>query len=257
MTTSRKRNAVVIGGSEGIGFAAASALARDCARVVLIARDPAKLATAREHVAGQGAAVDTVTGDMAEPATLDALVALMPIIDILIVCGGGPPPGDVTTLSDDDWRGGFNAFALPVLRAMRALSPAMATRGWGRVIVVGSLAAKQPLDNLDLSNFFRAGLAAVLKPLSRKLAPSGVTVHMVCPGSILTTRSQKRIAARAEQQGKTFDEALAASQSSIPMKRLGSAEEVGELVAFLASERAGYMTGNVIQIDGGMAVSLT
>lgn len=253
------RTAVVLGASRGIGFGCARKLSEAGQRVVLVSRDERALAKAKAALSP--ADVHIHAGDLASESDLMALFADVERrfggCDVLVNNNAGPGAGDVLSLTDSDWQRAFTQFALPVFRAIRTVAPGMCSRGWGRIVTIGSLSVKQPIENLDLSNFMRAGFAGVLKPLARKLAPHNVTVHLVCPGSIATERSRKRIEERAEARGISFAESLALSEGSIPMKRLGTADEVGELVAFLASDRASYMTGNVIQIDGSQSVSLT
>lgn len=250
------KTAVVLAGSEGLGLAAAQCLGEEGHRVVLFSRSKEKLEAAQAIFSARGHEAHMFRGDLTSSDDLERLFGVVDAryggTDILVNNTGGPPPGTLLDLSDDDWRAAFEGQALSLMRAIRCVVPRMQARRWGRIITIASLAVKAPIDGLDLSNFMRGGLAAVHRTLARSLAPHDVNVHMVLPGSIMTARSQTLIQKRADSLKISFEEALATSLRRIPKGRLGTPEDVGHLVAFLASERAGYLTGNVIQVDGGM-----
>ncbi|MDJ0848100.1 MAG: SDR family oxidoreductase [Myxococcota bacterium] len=252
-----RRTAVILGASEGIGLGCAQKLASAGHRVVMFSRSGEKLVEAARSVEGEA---HTVAGDLASAEQLDALFERVNRewggCDILVNNNGGPPPGDVLSLDEAAWTRVVQTHALPVFRAIKTAVPTMIERHWGRIVTIASVAVKQPIENLDLSNFVRGGLAAVHKPLSRKLAEHGISVHLICPGAILTTRSTERIQARANSMGIGFAESLEISEKNVPMGRLGTPEDVGALVEFLCSDRAAYLTGNVIQVDGGMTTGL-
>ena len=255
-----RRTAVVLAGSEGLGLAAAQRLAQQGHRVVLFSRSKDKLQAAEAELAAQGAEVLTVPGDLASGSDIDRLFAAAKqrfgTVDILVNNSGGPRAGALLDLTDEDWRTAFEQQALSLIRAIRRVVPGMRERRWGRIITIASLSVKSPIDGLDLSNFMRGGLAAVHRTLARSLAPYDVNVHMVLPGSIMTARSRALIKGRAERVGVSFDEALSSSIDRIPKDRLGRPEDVGSVVAFLASEEAAYLTGNFIRVDGGMYAGL-
>jgi len=255
--TMSKKTAVIFGGSEGIGLSCAQQLAADGHRVIISSRDSSKLNDALKLIDGESHAIPC---DLSSKDDIESVFAQVGKkwggCDILVNNNGGPAAGDLSTISDEQWLGIFQSHALSVFRATRLALPHMEEKNWGRIITIGSVSVKQPIENLDLSNFIRGGLAAVQKTLSRKMAPKNITVHLICPGSIMTSRSKKRIAARAELKGISFEESLNISEQTVPMGRLGKPEEIGHLVAFLCSEKGAYMTGNVIQVDGGLTTGI-
>ncbi len=255
------RTAVVLAGSEGLGLAAAQSLLRDGHRVVIFSRSADKLQAAQATVRQTcGREALTVQGDLASPDDLSRLFreteTRLGGVDILVNNTGGPRPGHLMELSDEEWRTAFEEQTLPIVRAIRRVVPGMKERRWGRIITIASLSVKAPIEGLDLSNFMRGGLAAIHRTLARSLAPHDVNVHMVLPGSIMTARSRALIQQRADRMRVSFDEAQAASISRIPKGRFGHPDDVGRVVAFLASEAANYLTGNFIRVDGGMYTGL-
>ncbi len=251
-----QKTAVILAGSEGLGLASAHHLAYEGHRVVIFSRSTVKLDLALTTFEEHGKEVFTIQGDITSAADLDRLFAHVEETfggtDILVNNTGGPRPGNILELSDDDWRLAFEEQAISLIRAIRRVVPGMRQRGWGRIITIASLSVKAPIDGLDLSNFMRGGLAAVHRTLARALAPHDINVHMVLPGSIMTARSRSLIQKKAESLKVSFEEAQSASIARIPKGRLGQPEDVGRVVAFLASEGAEYLTGNFIRVDGGM-----
>jgi 3-oxoacyl-[acyl-carrier protein] reductase len=215
---------------------------------------------ARTAFEEHGRKVLTVQGDITSGDDLARLFSQVEEhfggTDILVNNTGGPRPGAMLELSEDDWRLAFEEQALSLIRAIKHVVPGMRRRRWGRIITIASLSVKSPIDGLDLSNFMRGGLAAVHRTLARTLAPDGINVHMVLPGSIMTARSRSLIQARADKRNISFEEAASASVARIPKGRHGQPEDVGHVVAFLASEGADYLTGNFIRVDGGMYTGL-
>jgi len=251
------RVALVSGASKGLGKAAAWALAREGADVVIAARGHERLAqTADEIRVDTGRAVLDVAADVSQGADIDRLVekALLQFgrVDVLVTNAGGPRPGLFAEMSDADWLGAVELNLLSAVRLIRAVLPGMQARRWGRIINIASIAVKQPLPDLMLSNTARSGLVAMAKTLAGQVAREGITVNNVCPGYMLTDRVRGLAEATAAAEGITVDEAIARNEQAIPMRRMGQPEELAALIAFLASEQAGYLTGATIQMDGGL-----
>jgi 3-oxoacyl-[acyl-carrier protein] reductase len=251
------RAAIVGGSSRGIGRGIAKELAAEGADVVLCARDAAVLEAAREDL-GQatGARIEAVSADTSEPAgverVIDAAVAAFGKVDILVTNTGGPPAGRFDDLSPEDWQQAVRQLLESPVGFTRGVLPGMKERGWGRIINVTSVAVKQPIDGLMLSNSIRAGLTGFARTLANDVAPHGITVNNVLPGYTRT----ERLVELAEHLASTGNaESLEAVfgtwEEEIPAGRLADPSELGALVAFLASERAGYITGTSIAVDGG------
>lgn len=251
--------ALVAASSKGLGKASALALAREGARVTICARTAGDLAaTAAEIRQETGTEVLAVPADLTRAADIDHVVSAtierFGGVDILVDNSGGPRRGRFADLTDDDWRQAFEAVTLNFVRFVRAVTPPMRTRRWGRIIGIQSSSVKQPVDNIDLSNGIRPGIAGLMKAIMPDLARDGITVNLVLPGIFATARISPTHPGGA---GPADQETLAqlARVAAIPMGRLGDPIELGNLVAFLASERASYITGAVYQVDGGIVRS--
>jgi 3-oxoacyl-[acyl-carrier protein] reductase len=192
-----------------------------------------------------GAAVSTVVADLAA-GTLNAAAA-----DVLVLNAGGPPPGRILDVDDDAWQYAFDLLLRGPLRIARAALPAMAGRGFGRIVFVTSTAVRQPQPDLATSVVLRAAVTSAAKLLSREHADRGVTVNCVAPGPTATDRRQAILAARARRTGVSFDDLDAADLAAVPAGRAGRSEEIGAAVAFLASAAASYVNGTVLTVDGG------
>jgi 3-oxoacyl-[acyl-carrier protein] reductase len=245
--------ALVTGASKGLGRASALALAREGARVAICARTAATLeGAAAEIAAATGAEVLAVPADLSSAAGVAGAVAAAAErfggIDVLVANSGGPPIGGFAELTDEDWLRAFEVVTLTFVRMVRAVVPYMRARHWGRIVGIQSMSVKQPVGNLDLSNGTRPGVAGLMKALMPDLARDGITVNLVLPGSFRTDRV---LAARGGEDAAAVAERLASAAASIPLGRLGEPKELGDLVAFLASERASYITGACYQVDGG------
>lgn len=245
------RKALVLGSSQGLGLAIAKSLAAEGAGVVLSGRSAEKLAAAAREIGGE---VSTETVDHSDPDSVDALVARLKDqpIDILVLNGGGPPPGAVAAVEPDSWNRQFAAMVSGPLAIASALLPGMRARGFGRIVAVVSSGVEQPIPNLGISNTLRASIVGWAKTLAAEVAPDGVTVNCVVPGRIHTGRVDELDAAAAKRAGKTPEEIATASRATIPMGRYGDPTEFADAVAFLASTRASYITGAKLRVDGGM-----
>lgn len=244
------RVALVTGGSRGLGRAAAEALGREGVHVVVAARGAEGVDAAVAALRDAGARADGIITDMADPlGPADAVAraeALVGPVDILVANAGGPPPGRFVDADDDGWDLAVQQNLLGTVRLMRAALPGMRARGWGRIITITSTSVREVIDGLALSNATRAGVAGAVRTLAREVAADGVTVNNVLPGPILTDRMRQLLSAQPD-----LDAAIAARGAQNPMGRVGDPAEVGDLVAFLASERATFITGASVMIDGG------
>ncbi len=247
--------ALVAASSKGLGKASALALAREGARVTVCARTQAELETAAQEIRAEtGADVLAVPADLTSAEGIRAVVAATVErfggVDVLVSNSGGPPRGQFWEFSDEDWQQAFEIVTLSFVRFVRAAVPHMRARGWGRIIGIQSSSVKQPVDGIDLSNGIRPGIAGLVKALAPDLAKDGITINLVLPGMFLTSRiaAGAGISAEADQ---ALMEQLAPLAATIPMRRLGQPIELGNLVAFLASQQASYITGASYQVDGG------
>lgn len=252
----RGKVALVAAASKGLGKATALAFAEEGCAVAIAARHEADLERAAQEIRqSTGVPVLPVCADVSRVGDCEALVARVRAelgpVEILVNNAGGPPPGTFTEVSDADWLAAFDLNLMSAVRLTRLVLPEMRARRWGRIINITSLAVKQPIPNLILSNALRAGVVAMAKTLAGQVAAEGITVNNVCPGYMLTDRVRNLAADRAAREGRGVEEILAESQAAIPMGRLGRPEELAALIVFLASEKASYITGTTIQVDGG------
>lgn len=248
------RRALVLGSTGGLGLAVATALAHEGARVVLCGRRGER---AQELAAGLpgavGLAVD-LTRDGVDGLVADAEAAIGPL-DVVVLNSGGPPPGGAVDLSTDAVSAAVETLLLRQVELVAAVLPGMRSRGWGRILAIGSSGVQAPLPGLVLSNIGRAGLAGYLKTLASEVAADGVTVNMLLPGRFDTDRSTAIDTARAEREGTSLEEARDASQRTIPAGRYGDPAEFGAVAAFLCSGPASYLTGEQVRCDGGYVAS--
>ncbi len=254
--------AIVLAASKGLGRASAEALAAEGAWVVIGSRNRQQLEqTARDIRDKTGSKVLAVPTDVTKPndlaAIVDATVREFGRVDILVNNAGGPPPGTFEQFGDAQWEAAFQLNLLSNVRMVRLVLPHMRKLQQGRIINIVSTSVKVPIDGLLLSNAIRTGVVGLAKTLSIELAPDNITVNNVCPGRILTDRIRQitRIEEKV-QQGMSEEEVLREASRDIPMGRIGKPEELAALVAFLASEQAGYITGTTIQVDGGLTRAL-
>jgi 3-oxoacyl-[acyl-carrier protein] reductase len=249
------RTALIGGGAAGIGYAIAARLA-PTHRVVITGRHAGPLEAAAARLRERtGAVVGALVSDMAAPdaaaAVLAAMTACYGSPDVLVINAGGPPPGRILDVADDAWRAGTELLLLGPLRLARLAVPAMAARGFGRLVFVTSTAVRQPQPDLAVSVVLRAGVTAAAKLLSREYAAHGVTVNCVAPGATDTQRRRDVLADRAVRAGRPVAELDAQDTREIPAGRAGTPDEIAAAVAFLASAEAGYVNGTVLTVDGG------
>ena len=253
----RGKVAVVAAASQGLGRAAAFAFAREGCKVAICARTAAPLEdTAKAIRKESGADVLAVPADVSRPdgvkAFLDGAVQSFGGIDIVVPNAGGPPTGGFETLAEEQWTRGWELTFQSTVRLVRSSLPAMRKRGGGAVVAILSMSVRQPIDNLVLSNALRLGVVGALKTLAREVAKDRIRVNAVAPGWIATDRTIELARVRAEREGRPLEDVQAATLQDIPLGRFGKPEEVGDLIAYLASERAAYITGVIAQIDGGL-----
>ncbi len=258
----RDKVAIVMAASKGLGRACAAALAAEGAGVTIGARGAQALEkTALEIQQATRSRVLAVPTDVTKAEDVEAIVTAtvreFGRIDILVNNAGGPPAGKFESFGDAQWQAAFELNLLSTVRLVRLVLPHMRKTGSGRIITIVSTSVKQPIDGLILSNAIRSGVVGLAKTLSVELAPDNITVNNVCPGRILTDRLRQiyHINERV-QQGVSEEAVLKEMAQDVPMGRVGKPEELGALVAFLASQQAAYITGTTIQVDGGLVRSL-
>jgi 3-oxoacyl-[acyl-carrier protein] reductase len=254
------KTALVLGASRGLGAAVARALVAEGATVIAAARALEDIEAWRAALpAEQSARVVPTRVDMADLASVDALAQFAlgrGVVDIVVNNGGGPPPGAASDATMANWTANFQSMAAHMFHLNGLLLPAMRARGWGRIVTIASSGVEQPIPNLALSNGIRAAVVGWSKTLASEVAGEGVTVNVVMPGRIETDRTGQLDAAAAGRTGKSVDAVKAASVATIPAGRYGKPEEFADVVCFLASDRAGYVTGSRVRVDGGFIRSI-
>jgi 3-oxoacyl-[acyl-carrier protein] reductase len=250
----RNRVAMVAAASKGLGRAMAEALAEEGCQVSLCSRSLDSLQPVVDAIGADRALGVACDVSRADDLTrwYEATIARFGQADILITNTGGPPAAPFLKLSEEQWKDGIDSTLMNVVRLCRLVIPDMQSRAWGRILHLTSFVAKQPIELLTVSSTLRAGLSALTKTLADQVARDGITVNAILPGHFLTDRQRHLAELRAEQQGITPEQYLESSQAVIPMGRFGKPEELASVAAFLCSERASYVTGTSIQIDGGL-----
>jgi 3-oxoacyl-[acyl-carrier protein] reductase len=240
-----------------MGKASAMGLAAEGAKVVMCARTESDLKTTAEEIrARTKAEVLAMPADVTKKADVDNLVdrAMKTFgrVDILVANAGGPPRGYFEDMTDEQWQGAFDVSLLSVVRLVRGVLPSMKAHRWGRILTIQSVSVKQPIPELLLSNAVRPGVAGMMKTLAGQLGKDGITVNTVCPGKIMTDR----FLGGQKISGLSREEYLARAVEDVPVRRVGTPEEFANVVVFLASERASYVTGVAVQVDGGLVRGL-
>ena len=257
------RTAIVGGSSKGMGKATALALAREGVNVAICARhgDELEQAAAEIGSATSPEQVLPVVADLSQASDISRLVERTMQrwghVDIAVNNAGGPPPGLAKEVTDEQWHAGMELSLFSVTRLGNLVVPVMRAKGWGRIVNILSLSIKEPEDNLAISTVARTAVAAYARTLSFEVAKDGITVNNVLPGSIATGRLQAVAEMQARFHGRDLDSAMDYRLSRIPMGRFGQPEEIADLISFLASDRAGFITGTSILADGGQVRAMS
>ncbi len=252
------KNAIVCASSQGLGKSAAVDLAKEGVNLAICSRNKDKINSVKEEIEQTSEVkVVAIEADLSSEKDISALFQEakkeLKTIDILINNNGGPPPSTFEELTDEDWQKTFNSTMMSAIRLSKLVLPDMKKNKWGRIINISSVSVKTPVNGLFLSNSIRMGVLGWAKALSDEVAPHGITVNSVCPGTTKTERIEQILNARSESSGKDKSEIEEAMANSIPMLRIGEASDLSALITFLASEKASYMTGLAVQVDGGSA----
>lgn len=253
--------ALVCAASKGLGRAAAHALARERARVAICARGAEALQEAAQSIAREtGGEVFPIVADVSVAADAERVVAetvkRFGGLDVLVTNAGGPKSAPFEALTDADWLAAVDLLLMSTVRLIRHAIPHLRARGGGRIVNITSVSVKQPIDNLVLSNALRAAVVGLAKTLSLELARDRILVNSVAPGYTRTDRVLQLAQAGAEREGTDVETILERQGKNTPLGRIGEPEELAALIVFLASDRASYITGTTIQVDGGAVRSL-
>ena len=251
------KRAIVLAASRGLGYACALGLAREGCDLVIGSRSQERIDAAASRIRAEtGVTVHATAMDVGSAdgvtALVDTCVRELGGIEIAVHNAGGPPAGSVPSLTEAQWLLAFNANLMSFVRLARGVAPEMKKVGYGRLIALTSSAIRQPITNLVLSNAMRTGVLGIAKTLSREMAADHILVNVVAPGRIATERLDELDEANAARTGTTAAEVRKATLATIPLGRLGEPRELANLVVFLASESASYVTGSAIMVDGGM-----
>lgn len=240
-----------------MGRATALSLAREGCKVAICARTPGPLEDAAKAMRAEtGAEVVPIPGDLSQAAGVTAFVdgarRAFGGVDILVANAGGPPAGSFEAITEGQWDQAWNLIFQSTARLVRACVPSMRQRGGGAIVAILSYSVRIPIDNLVLSNSIRLGVVGLLKTLTRELAKDRIRVNGLAPGAIATERLVELHRIRAEREGRRLEDVQAEETRQIPLGRFGTPEEIADVIAFLVSPRASYLTGMILQVDGGM-----
>ncbi|MEZ0346822.1 MAG: SDR family oxidoreductase [Infirmifilum sp.] len=254
------KKALVTGASSGIGLGVAKVFSLAGADVVILSRSSEKLENALREIKNfSGREAQAIQADLTKEEDLERVVQYLEekfTPDILFYSTGGPKPGSFLDFSMQDWEEAFHLLVYPAIKLTRQLLPHMISKKWGRIIYLTSLAIKEPLPNLALSNVIRISFAGLVRTLAREVGKHGITVNGIMPGIIQTQRVEEIAISNAKKEGISYEESLRRLTTDIPAGRLGKPEEIGYIAAFLASDYASYINGAMIPVDGGRQVSV-
>ncbi len=256
----KNQNIIVTGGSQGLGFACARALLEEGANVAIVSRSKENLETAQGYLKAQTGRIPLVfVADVGSTHSInelkDALFQRFEIVHGMLLNTGGPPAGTALATEDEEWKKAFRNNLLGFVRLCKAFVPVMIEHRYGRIVAITSSSAKQPLDNLVLSNSMRLGVIGYLKTLASEVARYNIFVNSLLPGPTRTTRLESLLEMWAEQKHITVEEEVKNRTAQIPAGRFGEPQALGDLTAFLLSERNSYITGQSIAVDGGLITS--
>ena len=253
---------LVTGGSKGLGFGTAQRLASEGCKVVISSRNEVNLVAAAAKIKEiTGQTVLTFPADVSKKEDITQLMEFVKSkcggLDILVSNSGGPKPGKFDSFSDEMWYAAIENTLMSTIRLFReGLAIMREQRRGGRLLVITTTGAKQPQDNLLLSNTLRAGIHALVKTLSREIAATGITVNAVVPGKFMTDRQMSAVKALANRENCSFEEAIEKRLAQVPLNRMGQPNELGSYIAYLCSLHADYITGTAMNIDGGYMASI-
>ncbi|RCK71806.1 MAG: 3-oxoacyl-[acyl-carrier protein] reductase [Ignavibacteriae bacterium] len=257
----KNKTAIVSAASKGLGKATAQALANEGASVVIFSRNKQEIEKAAEEISrNSNSNVLPISADVTRlddiKNVVDLTIQKFGGIDILINNTGGPPVGSFEDITDEQWLYSFNLILLSMIRMTRLVLPYMMKKNWGRIVNITSLTAKQPVNDLITSSTLRPGILGLTKILSNQYSKYGILFNNVCPGFILTQRSEEISRKRAGELQLSFEEYLKQQSRDIPLGRYGQVQELADFITFLCSEKASYITGATFSVDGGLIKGL-